>query len=128
AADLSSSAGLPVRFVIRGAQRPLSPANTLTLFRAAQEGLTNAKKHAQARTVRLSIDYGAASRDGVTLTVEDDGVGTESFSGEASEGGFGLIGLAERARQLEGKLTLHSNPGDGARLTLTLPTPLEIDT
>ncbi|MEO1083412.1 MAG: sensor histidine kinase [Acidobacteriota bacterium] len=127
AADLYTSAGLPVRFVIRGAQRPLSPAVTLTLFRAAQEGLTNAKKHAQARQVQLAVDYGATSRDGVTLTVEDDGVGTDSFSGEASEGGFGLIGLAERARQLDGELTLHSDPGDGARLTLTLPTPLEAD-
>ncbi|MEM8996963.1 MAG: sensor histidine kinase [Acidobacteriota bacterium] len=127
ASDLSTSAGLPVRFVIRGAQRPLSPAITLTLFRAAQEGLTNAKKHARARHVQLSIDYGATSRDGVTLTVEDNGVGTESFSGEASEGGFGLIGLAERARQLDGELTLQSNPGDGARLALTLPTPLEIE-
>ncbi|MEM1180748.1 MAG: sensor histidine kinase [Acidobacteriota bacterium] len=125
AADLSSSAGLPVRFTIRGAQRPLSPAVTLTLFRAAQEGLTNAKKHARARHVVLELDYGDTSRDGVTLVVEDDGVGTASFSGETSDGGFGLIGLGERAHQLQGELDLRSEPGDGARLTLTLPTPLE---
>lgn len=118
-AELSTSAGLPVRFIVRGRQRPLSAATTLTLFRSAQEGLTNAKKHARARSVELELDYGERSHDGVKLLVADDGVGSEKLAG-----GFGLIGLQERARQQGGRLDLVSSPGEGMRLTLELPTPL----
>ena len=119
-AELSTSAGLPVRFSVRGGQRPLDAATTLTLFRAAQEGLTNAKKHARARSIELEIDYGDRSSDGVRLLVADDGVGSEQL-----DGGFGLIGLQERARQQGGVLDVASTPGEGVRLSLELPTPLD---
>ncbi|MEM6794650.1 MAG: sensor histidine kinase [Acidobacteriota bacterium] len=122
-ADVSEASGLPVDLRISGRQRPLSSEVTLAIFRCAQEGLTNARKHSKARRVRLELDYGSAddpARDEghVRLSVLDDGQGTER-----PEGGFGLLGLRERLRQLSGELSIRSSPGEGLELRATVPTP-----
>jgi two-component system sensor histidine kinase UhpB len=82
------------------------------LYRAAQEALTNIVRHADARSVNLSL----AERDGVLiLTVEDDGRGLAG----GTLHGFGLLGMAERARAMGGKLTVETGKKGGARIVAT---------
>lgn len=110
----SEAAGLPVKMEVRGTERELSAAAGLTLYRAAQEGLTNVRKHAAGSGARLLMDF--RSSELVSLTVSDDGPGAES-----SSGGFGLLGLRERAALLGGNFSTRTAPGEGFNLTLELP-------
>ncbi|GAA0248770.1 sensor histidine kinase [Cryptosporangium japonicum] len=99
---------------VDGVARSLPPDVEEALFRAAQEGLTNARKHARASSVSVVLGY----RDGeVRLSVRDDGVGGAG----RGPGGFGLVGLTERMAALGGTLTLESAPGAGTTLTVSAP-------
>jgi signal transduction histidine kinase len=86
----------------------------MTLYRAAQEGLTNAQKHAAATRVDVTLDFGPAS---VRLAVRDDGAGHAEGGGS----GFGLAGLAERAELLGGTFTAAARLEGGFALELELP-------
>jgi signal transduction histidine kinase len=112
----TQAAGIVAELVIDGQPRPLDARAELTLYRAAQEGLTNVRKHARASRVDLWLDY----RDpaAVALTLRDNGLGSDPA---AESTGFGLLGLHERARQLGGRLTVETAPGAGFCLILTLP-------
>jgi signal transduction histidine kinase len=107
---LAGEAGLEVL----GEARPLPPEAEESLFRAAQEGLTNVHKHARATRAELVLDFSHPSC--VRLEVRDNGIGVTG----GPDGGFGLVGLRERAEQLGGRLTLESSPG-GAVLRMEVP-------
>jgi signal transduction histidine kinase len=92
----------------------LSTQVKFTLYRVAQEGLTNAHKHAHANHIELILDCPEASR--VTLRVKDDGTGSLSTTG-----GFGLLGARERVQALGGQLCTVSTPGEGFLLEVELP-------
>jgi signal transduction histidine kinase len=113
AAD-TSAAGVPTDVEVRGVARPLAADAEESLFRAAQEGLTNVRKHAAAERARLVLHY----RDDATVRLEvfDDGRGAIP-SGE----GFGLIGLRERAARLGGRVDVESAPGRGTTLRVAVP-------
>jgi signal transduction histidine kinase len=113
AADMSA-AGVPTGLEISGTVRTLPPDTEESLFRAAQEGLTNVRKHAAAGSARLVLSFGS---DGtVRLEVCDDGSGT------AAEGpGFGLLGLRERAARLGGSVDVVSEPGAGTTVRVAVP-------
>ena len=113
-ADAAQAAGLPTRVIVLGVERPLDPLEEQALYRAAQEGLTNARKHAQAAGATLTLDFGDAHR--VRLSVVDDGRGAST-----TEGGFGLIGLRERVQLVGGSLTLQTTPGAGLTLIVEVP-------
>ncbi|MCF7222764.1 sensor histidine kinase [Marilutibacter chinensis] len=87
------------------------------LFRVAQEALNNVAKHAGAEHVLLRLV--ARGRD-LQLQVADDGRGCDPQAVFAA-GGSGLGGIRERLRLHGGRLELHSNPGDGARLRAIVP-------
>lgn len=96
----------------------LSPFARQTLFRAAQEGLTNAQKHGknvQHAWVRLRYEA-----DAVRLSVQDDGQEPPDPGGEA---GFGLLGLAERVSQLGG--SLNNGPAKSGGFAVEVCLPLE---
>lgn len=99
----------------------LPPETSLTLYRVAQEGLTNVQRHARARRVVLRLD----GDDGdVALAIQDDGVGlsSEETSGEAKgTGGFGLLGLRERVELIGGRLTIGPADSTGCRLAVVVP-------
>jgi signal transduction histidine kinase len=107
-------AGLISEFTIRGETRPLRSQEKLTLYRVAQEGLTNVRKHAHATRVDLTLDYESVSE--VRLVVKDNGVGSA-----AADGGFGLLGLRERVRLLNGQLQVTTASGQGFTLEVALP-------
>ncbi len=117
AQTFQEATGLPVHVQLPDDALLLPEAYRLTLYRAAQESLTNVQRHANARQAWLDL---AADAEFVTLTVADDGQG---FGHEAADGRFGLIGLGERAKQLGGVLTLGAAEQGGVRLCLQLPIP-----
>lgn len=115
--DENRAAGLSVEMQVLGEPRSMSPQAELTLYRAGQEGLTNVRKHAQATTVRLALDYRDASR--VCLGVSDNGAGAANTGGATS--GFGLLGLRERAHLLGGEVRVRTAPGAGFVLEVEVP-------
>jgi signal transduction histidine kinase len=112
--DFDRHSPMAATFESSGDAPALSPQAAMTLYRAAQEGLTNAQKHAAAQRVIVRLDADAMS---ARLTVEDDGQGAPASDG----GGFGLAGLRERAEQLGGTLAAAPLPSGGFRLELALP-------
>jgi two-component system, NarL family, sensor histidine kinase DevS len=86
------------------------------VFRITQEALTNVVKHAEAKTVHISL---ARRERSVVLTVEDDGRG---FSlAQVPGGGLGLVGVRERVASVNGALDIESKGGAGTRLTVEIP-------
>lgn len=110
----SEAGGLTVKMEVRGTERELSAAAGLTLYRAAQEGLTNVRKHAGGASARLLLTY--HSPDSVSLIVSDVGQGSV-----VANGGFGLLGLRERAALLGGRFSTTTAPGEGFTLAIELP-------
>jgi len=105
---------------VTGTPRPLDPRTELTLYRAAQEGLTNVRKHAHASRVDMDLAYDDPAA--VSLAVRDNGVGHLAGRQDANgPSGFGLLGLSERARQLGGSLVAENRSGGGYCLTVRLP-------
>ena len=113
-AEQWNAAGLRAEFVVAGTIRQLTPQANLTLYRAAQEALTNVGKHAHATSVDLHLDYRAEGS--VQLTVKDDGVGSDN-----SEGGFGLLGVRERVQLLSGTVRVRTDTDKGFALEVELP-------
>ncbi len=112
---------LPVQVRLEGMPRRLSPTRELALYRIAQEALSNALRHAQAKQIWLTLRF---DDTGVTLTVADDGVGfhpPEHPGRLTQEGHFGLLGMRERALLVGGRLHISSAPGQGTAISVHLP-------
>jgi signal transduction histidine kinase len=87
----------------------------LTLFRIAQESLSNVAKHASASRVRLKL-YRDDSDGSFNLHVEDNGIGFDASNGHT--GRFGLLGMRERAHENGMTLKIDSSPGDGTIISV----------
>ncbi|ARZ69928.1 histidine kinase [Streptomyces albireticuli] len=110
----SCRAGLPTTLDARGEERPLPPSVGLTVFRIAQEALTNARKYAGGARATVRLTYAG---DGVTVEVSDDGAGPPDGFGRPGPGsapgsGYGLVGMRERVVLHGG--TLEAGPGTRA--------------
>lgn len=91
---------------------PLPAAVELAAYRIAMEGVNNATRHADARTCQVHL----VARDGLRLTVEDDG------NGEApTDRGVGLVAMVDRAEELGGTCIVISVAGRGTRVEACLP-------
>jgi signal transduction histidine kinase len=110
----AAAGGPAAELRVLGAPRPLAAASALALYRVAQEGLTNARKHAAASRVEVALDYRAGE---VALTVADDGRGPLPDA----RGGFGLLGLAERLAPLGGVVAAGARPAGGFELRAQVP-------
>ncbi len=106
--------GPAVSFDVVGEERELAPEAELVLYRALQEGLTNALRHSNARHVRATLAF---ENGGARLTVSDDGEGVP----EGTPPGFGLSGLRERAAALGGGMRTGNAPEGGFALEVRLP-------
>ena len=121
ARDTQKSLGVPVDFRVSGPERRLAPEAELTLYRIAQEALSNVARHAQATHASLQLAFEPAA---VALTVADNGRGfqnPESPSEFAPQGHFGLLGMHERAELIGARLEITAVPGHGVRLRVTIP-------
>lgn len=109
--------GLPVDFHSNRDEFEIAPDRAAALYRVAQEALTNVRKHAGARAVHVQL---FALDDEVTLEIADDGVGFEADA-LAVTPGFGVRGLLERARGLDGWAEVSSSPGRGTTVMFSIP-------
>ncbi|MBO0806068.1 MAG: GAF domain-containing sensor histidine kinase [Nocardiopsaceae bacterium] len=121
AALASRAHGVPVE--VRAPDTGELPADvSAAAFRVAQEALHNALRHSGASSVRVSL---SRSPRRLTLTVADDGTGFDPSlaPGELglAPGGLGLASMRERASSAGGVLRVHSAPGDGTEVRLTVP-------
>jgi two-component system sensor histidine kinase UhpB len=125
ATSLSQRTGIPVERRLKRDLPVLSPDVELALYRVAQEGLTNAVRHAEPNTLLLSLEQGNGS---VVLRIVDDGRG---FSEQQCVGGDGLRGMRERALMIGGELSIRpaetvgrgraARPGRGVEVRLEVP-------
>jgi PAS domain S-box-containing protein len=121
--DQLQNEGWKVAFEEEGLEKKRLPDQVeTTLFRVAQEALTNAKRHAQTKSVYLSL---ARRERSMHLEVRDFGRGfdlEELRSGEGRRGErVGLTGMRERLALLGGGLEVHSKPGQGTSVVAELP-------
>ncbi|WP_250033124.1 sensor histidine kinase [Paractinoplanes maris] len=105
-ARFSEESGVPAALRVTGEQRLLPTAIEVVLLRAAQEALTNVRRHARAREAAVLLAYTPMS---VRLVVRDDGGGF--VPGEAD--GYGLAGMRARVQQVRGDVTVRSDPETG---------------
>ena len=91
----------------------------VNLYRIAQESLWNVAKHAQARKVWLTVSRGNGE---LFLAVEDDGKGFDPGQVKG-KGSLGLVSMEERARLVNGRFSIQSQPGKGPRVEVRLPVP-----
>ena len=111
-----------IAFKQSGKRRDLPPDVQTVLLRICQESLTNIRRHAGASEVSVSLKYHAHE---VLLSVQDNGVGFDPVTVQDQKSGvsFGLIGMRQRADQLEGQLVIDSAKSKGTLVQLTIPTP-----
>jgi two-component system, NarL family, sensor histidine kinase UhpB len=92
-----------------------------TLFRIAQESLTNVARHAHASHVSISL---VQKQGQICLCIQDDGNG---FDPSSQKQGLGIFGMHERAALLDGTIHIESRPGQGTIVEATLPLPVGIE-
>jgi signal transduction histidine kinase len=119
AGRLTAGAAVDVSLSVTGRVRRLSLKQQSVVLRIVQEAVTNAVRHAEARTIRLLLVYGERR---FRVAVIDDGRGFAVETDFRSyEGHWGLLGMQERASRLGGALAVQSAPAHGTKVTLVLP-------
>jgi signal transduction histidine kinase len=110
------SAGVVVTVRFEGSRPRVPAALDLSVYRIAQEALTNTLKHAGAHSAAIVVRYGD---DAVEVECTDDGAGATARSNGAT--GHGLIGMRERALMLGGEIDAGPQPNGGYRVHARLP-------
>jgi two-component system sensor histidine kinase UhpB len=110
-----------IRVVVEKPDLPiprLGPSVEMTFLRIVQEALMNIARHAQASEVHLSMRREA---DAVCISVEDNGIGIDSWQRANRPGSHGLTIMRERAEAFGGTLKVSSVPGKGTRVEVSIP-------
>jgi PAS domain S-box-containing protein len=110
--------GIPTVVRCEGAVPRLHHSVEITLFRIAQEALTNVMRHAQASQAAIELRAGDKT---VCMTITDNGVGFDpkaTASPPSQESGWGVLSMRERAEMVGGHLRVDSVPGRGTRITI----------
>ncbi|MEV4427404.1 sensor histidine kinase [Streptomyces sp. NPDC049602] len=122
----ASTADAGVRVTLRHLGNPdvsLPPEVDLAAYRIVQESLTNVVRHAATSTCRVTVER---RTDTLLVEIADDGRGTTAPTrtpGADPAGGYGLVGMRERATLLGGSLSAGPRPGGGFHVTALLPLP-----
>jgi signal transduction histidine kinase len=107
-------------FHVTGHPRRLAPVLENNLLRIGQEAISNAVRHAHARCISVDLDF--AERE-FRITVKDDGRGLDPTKPPSGDGGFGVVGMRERAHHIQGQLEVRTAPGKGTEISLRIPIP-----
>jgi signal transduction histidine kinase len=106
-------------FSLEGTPRPLDPKTAITVFRVVQEALTNAIKHAPGTPISVGLAYGDAQ---VTATIENPLAGADGRPSASGNGGYGLVGMRERAAELGGSVRA-AREDNVWRVVVSVPAP-----
>jgi signal transduction histidine kinase/ligand-binding sensor domain-containing protein len=111
--------GTEIQFEVEsiGATPALTGQHQQQILSIMEESLTNAIKHAETRSLKVSIDNSAGD---LKISLVDAGIGFD-VSKEGPVGHFGLVGMRERARQIGATLSIESQPGRGTMIVVVLP-------
>ena len=121
AKEFSRRCGIPVSVNIEGTLADLPEALRLCLYRAVQEAMTNCGKHADASRVAVIVRQ---NDQRVIVSIQDNGKG---FDPLRQTHGLGLLGMTERVRALQGRMSVASEPGSGTLIKLELPVRFDPD-
>ncbi len=116
--QMAEGTELKTALEVTGRPRRFAPIIENNLLRVGQEAITNAARHARAKNLKVTLDFGERQ---FRLSVRDDGQGFDPANPPQSPGGFGLVGMRERARELKGDWQVRSQPGAGTEIILTVP-------
>ena len=119
---------ISVDLQVTGFKERLPAEMETALYRIVQESLTNVARHAHAHNVSVLMKEDA---DTVYVTISDDGIGFDADQlqktpGPGQEHGWGLVGMHERARLLDGSLTIASHSESGTIVHVQIPRPLSL--
>ena len=120
--ELGSKQGIEIDFTAEDVPRGVRPDVALCLFRIAQEGLQNLKKHSGGKKAQLSVRH-LGSR--LILSLHDEGRGFDADKLEKP--GLGILSMQGRARVLGGEFEIHSKPGKGTRIDVWVPLEPAVD-
>jgi signal transduction histidine kinase len=113
--QMTPGTGVQAALAVAGQQRPLPPEWEEDVLRISQEALTNTLKYAGASRFEGRLEFAPSE---LRLSFLDNGCG---FDPQAATDGFGLTGIKERVERMGGELTIHSAPGKGTHIRITLP-------
>jgi signal transduction histidine kinase len=114
--EFGAKQGIEVDFTSEDIARSVRPDVALCLFRIAQEGLQNLKKHSGTKKAQLSVRHRG---DRLFLSLRDEGMGFDANKMEKP--GLGILSMQGRARLLGGDFEIHSTPGEGTRIEVWVP-------
>lgn len=108
-----------IRIDVEGSPRDLDPLVLDEVAQIASEAIFNIWRHAQARKIKIEVGYEAAFH----VRFLDDGVGIDADIADAGlkPGHYGLSGMRERAKKLNGELVIRRVPEGGSEIVLTVP-------
>jgi PAS domain S-box-containing protein len=118
--DESSSMAIKGKFDLVDDLFPREAANNI--YRIVQESLNNILKHSRAQSARITLERDLHE---VILKIEDDGCGFGIDGRQAGSKGMGLKNINERVNMCGGTINLHSQPGQGTRIEITIPISAE---
>jgi signal transduction histidine kinase len=115
AREVAKRTGLHVKVAAEGVSEDLPEDHKTCIYRIVQEALHNCAQHAEASTVRVTVQQEA---DRIELKIRDDGRGFQP----AQDRGLGLLGMQERASHLGGTFSVDAQSGQGTEISVVLPT------
>jgi signal transduction histidine kinase len=117
--QIADGANIRIEVEKKGTVRPLPEIIEENILRVGQEAITNTVKHSGATRLSLELDFRA---ENIVLTIKDNGNGftPENCLGP-NDGHFGLLGMSERAKRLNGKIAITSAPGAGTTISMEIP-------
>lgn len=117
AQDFAQRNGIPCTSCFDTSDLPLNEAQATTIFRVAQESLTNVARHAQAKQVDITLTHAAHQ---LQLRIDDNGQGFDLNAAMAGQS-FGLLFMRERVLTLGGHVAIDTAPGQGTRVSIAIP-------
>jgi signal transduction histidine kinase len=111
--EFSDYTSTEILWNIEGNEYEVSKSVKLTLSRCLQEGLTNAKRHGNATSIKVNLEF---ESNQIILSIHDNGKGSDELTF-----GFGFNGMKDRLSTLQGELTVHSKSGQGTSVICVLP-------
>jgi signal transduction histidine kinase len=118
ASEFASRNGVRCQVSVPPVDLHLDGDRATATFRIFQECLTNVSRHAQAKSVRVSLRQ---EDENILLVVEDDGIGFCEADFSGSLGSLGLLGMKERAQFCGGNVDISSSPGNGTTVNVRVP-------
>ena len=106
---------------VSGESGKLSSELEVAIYRIVQETLQNIRKHADASRLSVSVVF---TEHNIELQIQDNGQGfqvPQNLSDLTRNGSYGVMGIAERVKLLEGDFHIFSQPGQGTRISVILP-------